>query len=267
MTEADVLQKMLDERTDRLHRCQAQHAELSAGNRHNDPQALSLLTELFENWGGWVQHGVFDHNLTELVHQFQDTHGVHPADGVVRASTWAGFAAMLQAEVTDLTHKVAAASGHGHHDHHAPADHPTWGSDDGTGHYQGPVNLHPPHPDAHQLHGYVDHATRLLHSCSDPSRPDLHAHGHNDSGWVSAVIDCFRMFDLINGFDTVNPGLGWGSDGMQDGDYGHNLQNAVHRYQEVNGVHPSGDVDAATWNALVADLHGVVQSLQQRLTA
>ena len=263
MTELEVLRHTLHERTERLHRCQVEHAELSVHNPHNDPHALSLLTELFANWGAWVEHGVLDERLESQVRQFQDARGVYSADGVVRRSTWAALGAALQAEVADLEHTVAEAAEHGQHQ--TPANHPTWGSDDGTGHYQGPIVMNPPHPNADQLHHYIERANHLLHACSDSSRPDLAAHRHNDGQWVSVVIDCFRLFDLVNAFDAVNPGLGWGSDGMHDGDFGQSLHSTVHRYQEMNNVHPTGNVDAATWAALVDDLRGVVQSLQYRL--
>jgi hypothetical protein len=262
MSELDVLQKMLHERTEYLHRCQAQQAELSLHGMHNDPQALALLTDLFAGWGAWVQHGVFDEHLHEQVGQFQANHGVHPADGVVRSDTWAALAAALATEVGELQHKVAAA-GHGHHEQ--PANHPTWGSDDGTGHYQGPIVEHPAHPDAHLLHQYVSQANHLMHACAGGSHVVLSAHGHNDPHWLSVVVDCFRLFDDFNAFDTVNPGLGWGSAGMGHGEYGANLQNAVHRYQEVNGLHATGDVDAPTWARLSADLQEVVGHLQRRL--
>jgi murein L,D-transpeptidase YcbB/YkuD len=263
MTELEVLRHTLHERTERLHRCQGEHAVLSAHNSHNDPHALSLLTEVFANWGAWVEHGVFDDKLESQVRQFQDSWGVQPADGVVRRSTWAALGAALQAEVADLERNVAQAAGQG--PHHAPADHPTWGSDDGTGHYQGPVVMNPAHPNADQLHQHIERANHLLHACADSSRPELAVHGHNDMQWVSVVVDCFRLFDLVNAFDTVNPGLGWGSGSMHDGEFDQSLQNAVHRYQEVNNLRPTGNVDAATWAALVEDLRGVVQSLRYRL--
>jgi hypothetical protein len=262
MTELERLRRSLHERTEYLHRCQGEHAELSAHSQHNDPHALSLLTELFAGWGAWVEHGVFEGNLESQVRTFQDHHSVHPADGVVRSSTWAALAAMLQSEVADLEHKVAEA---GHGQHHTPADHPTWGSDDGTGHYQGPIHTNPAHPNADQLHQYIEHANHLLHACSDSSRPELSPHGHHDPHGVSLVVDCFRIFDLVNAFDTVNPGLGWGSDGMHDGEYGRNLHDAVQRYQQVNNLHATGNVDAATWAALAEDLRGVVHDLQYRL--
>lgn len=262
MSELEILQKMLHERADYLHRCQQQHAELSLHGRHNDPQALALLTDLFAGWGAWVQHGVFDDHLREQVAQFQSNHGL-PADGVVAASTWAALANALALEVDQLQHKVAAAAAHG--EHHQPANHPTWGSDDGTGHYQGPIVEHPPHPDANQLHQYIAHATQLWHACSGASHTTLSAHGHNDMHALSVLVDTFRLFDDFNAFDTVNPGLGWGSAGMSHSDYDTNVQNAVHRYQEVNGLHADGNVDAATWGQLIADLQEVIGQLQHRL--
>lgn len=261
MSEHDVLQKMLHDRTERLHQCQAQHAELSLHGAHNDAHALALLTDLFAGWGAWVQPGIFDEHLFEQVSQFQSNHGVHPADGVVRQSTWAALADALAYEVGELQHKVAAA---GHDHHQQPANHPTWGSDDGTGHYQGEWVKNPPHPNAHQLHQYIERANNLMHACSS-AHVVLSARGHNDAQWLGVVVDCFLLFDEFNAFDAMNPGLGWGGAGMSHGEYGTNLQNAVHRYQEVNGLHVTGNVDAATWAQLAADLHETIGLLQRRL--
>lgn len=242
MNDLDALRQMLHDRTEYLHRCQAQYAELSAHDPHNDQQALALLTGLFANWGAWVQPGEFDEHLAGQVAQFQHNHGVHPADGVVRQSTWTALAAALHAEVEDLQYKVGEDAG--------PA---------------APPAVQPHHLDPGQLTHYLQVCEYLLaETLGTPSsdHPRLTAHGHNDSHWVSVVVLCFRMFDDYSAVDPANPRPHWGGASIPDGGYGPELQNAVRQFQELYHLRVTGEVDGITWQQLGNEVSYVKSQLR-----
>jgi peptidoglycan hydrolase-like protein with peptidoglycan-binding domain len=223
---------------------------LSPHDPGNDEQALALLTELFANWGAWVEHGVFDEHLQAQIVQFQHNHGVHPADGVVRQSTWTALTAVLHAEVDDLQHKLSAAN-HGH-DAATPAAQP------------------PHHQDPGQLTHYLQMCEYILAETlgTPPSaHPRLSAHGHNDAHWVSVVILCFRLFDDCNALNPTNPRPNWGSASIPDGEYGPSLQNAVRQFQELYHLHVTGEVDSITWQQLGNETSYVKTQLRTLLGA
>jgi murein L,D-transpeptidase YcbB/YkuD len=118
MTDIQRLQLLLHARTLRLHQIyqvQSQQIDLSLHAYHNDPEAVTLLTELFAEWGVAVDQGVFNHHLESQVQHFQEMHGVHPADGIVRHDTWAALATAIEGEISDLNHQMQSAEGGDHH--------------------------------------------------------------------------------------------------------------------------------------------------------
>jgi hypothetical protein len=254
MSEYEVLQQLVHEQEQRLHVVQGLHAELSVHNPHNDTFAVRRVTEVLAAWGP-VNQGVFDEYLEGLVKQLQEAYGIHPADGVVRAETWAALCAEIQNHLTDLQHKMAAAE-------HANPNHGTFGHDggghDGGGHGGG----HQP-ADPGLINQYLHRAGELLHVCSQRDNPLLSTQYANDSQWVQVVIDSFGLFDDVQRLDHPNAGPGWGH--FSAGDYSKSLADAVRRYQNLNSIYETGQVDSATWQRLADDLHLVVQHLQPRV--
>jgi murein L,D-transpeptidase YcbB/YkuD len=236
MSDLVVLQHRLHDRTEFLHRCQAQHAVLTPHDPHNDAQAVALLTELFASWGQRVEHGVFDDNLREAIAQFQYDHGVHPDNGVVYETTWAALAAALWAEVGDLQHQVSVANGHG--------------------------TSTPMPPPAQVAHDIQVCEWLLSEIIGTQLHPPLSAHAHNDGARLSVVIWCFRIFDEASTLNHASPPAPWGSANLPEHEYGVGLQDAVRRFQQMHSLPDTGEVDPNTWGALgreveftKADLH------------
>lgn len=239
MSDLEVLQHMLHDRTEFLHRCQAQHAVLTPNDPHNDAQAVALLTELFASWGQRVEHGVFDEHLREAIAQFQFDNGVHPDNGAVYDTTWAALAAALWAEVGDLQQRVATANGHGTA---APAVSPG------------------------QLTHDVQVCEWLLSEILGTQlRPPLSVHAHNDGARVSVVIWCFRIFDEVEALNPANPHGRWGSANLPEHEYGPALQEAVRHFQQTQSLPATGDVDPTTWAALGRQVESARVELKRHL--
>jgi hypothetical protein len=241
MSDYEVNHQVLEEAKRRLHFLQGQHPDLSLTNPHNDSYSLHLLTDVLAPWAN-LRSGVFDDTLEATVRQFQEHYGVHPADGVVRESTWAALVMAEQHTVSELEHKVQATAGQAngydpdgrHHSHHGGPQH---GAD---------------HAQPEQVHQYLNKAAALIAACNDDGHPLLAINLHNDSDWVQVVVDTFNLFDTVDALFASSSGAVWGN--FHDGRFDHTLQEAVSRYQNSKYIVASGQVDFTTWHWFATDL-------------
>jgi hypothetical protein len=116
VSEIEYLQHALAVNREWLRRCLLQTAWLCPDDAaHGDLDGFHLLVEVFHSWGISMPDNFYGHGQqgADQVRAFQEQHGIHPADGVVRNDTWQAIALVLQYQLDDLEHREAAYH-HGH---------------------------------------------------------------------------------------------------------------------------------------------------------